>query len=737
MIKKIFLLAVLLVIGNWAAGLEIIEAKVGLGDKYLDATEAFKKAKITDDVYIGWFQGATMAGSDPVPGKVKEIIVKYKDNDGSEQTRVLAEKSFAAIAAGTPGPTREFTLGRAFWGDKGKFVEVTDALRNIIADKKEITLRSGDLDVTADPLPGKEKYLIVIYSVGGKQYVDSFKERSKFKGSSIDGSFDPIAGAQSAKSPFQDMTLDQSVWQWSVKIPGSVSYETQEPSTAFLYIPPKTEKLRGVVIGEYNMLERPIMEHPIFREYLQKLDYGCIWIAPSFFAGKPWNGNFDFRNPDHARPLDAMFAELAKVSGHAELNDIAFVGLGHSAMADFPYQLAAWKPERAIAGISYDGTSPGVAHSREYGTNPILNEEALTRIEGIPFLQRYGDYNESNDRPLIARKYHPAIPLTSLADPGSTHFDINDQVIDYIGRYLVKTDQARGVGKGPLKKVDVKQGWLIDYYRPDQAPLTSPAPFAQFKAAKTGAWGDENNWVFDEEHAQFHQQHEARYRGLKRQELGYMQNGEILPRTGDHFQVHPKFIPNRDGLSFPLKGAFLDSITKKGDSAPTALTHGSDPQNIKIYPSCGPAVRIDDDTVAVRFDRFGFNASGRANSFSFNAIHPGDSVYRRSVIQSSMSVPKQNTAGIRQYIVFPEPKDVKAGTASVTLDAKCNTGMPVEYLVVHGPAYLKNNQLILTEIPPGSKFPVEVKVTAWQYGSSNEPKLQTASPVTRTFNIVK
>jgi hypothetical protein len=40
-------------------------------------------------------------------------------------------------------------------------------------------------------------------------------------------------------------------------------------------------------------------------------------------------------------------------------------------------------------------------------------------------------------------------------------------------------------------------------------------------------------------------------------------------------------------------------------------------------------------------------------------------------------------------------------------------------------------------IPPRAKFPMKVTVVAWQYGHAAEPKLKSAVPVERTFNIVK
>jgi hypothetical protein len=43
--------------------------------------------------------------------------------------------------------------------------------------------------------------------------------------------------------------------------------------------------------------------------------------------------------------------------------------------------------------------------------------------------------------------------------------------------------------------------------------------------------------------------------------------------------------------------------------------------------------------------------------------------------------------------------------------------------------------LRFTAIPPRAKFPVKVTVVAWQFGSSLDPKFQTAEPVAHTFHI--
>ena len=71
------------------------------------------------------------------------------------------------------------------------------------------------------------------------------------------------------------------------------------------------------------------------------------------------------------------------------------------------------------------------------------------------------------------------------------------------------------------------------------------------------------------------------------------------------------------------------------------------------------------------------------------------------------------------------------------LGATSDAGVPVYYCVREGPAEVDGDFLKFTGIPPRAKFPVRVTVVAWQYGRAGEPKLQSAAPVTRSFNLVK
>lgn len=59
-------------------------------------------------------------------------------------------------------------------------------------------------------------------------------------------------------------TCTAAVWQWSINVKGVISSETNEHPTAFLWIPSNCKQVKGVVIGQHNMLEEGILEHPEF-----------------------------------------------------------------------------------------------------------------------------------------------------------------------------------------------------------------------------------------------------------------------------------------------------------------------------------------------------------------------------------------------------------------------------------------------------------------------------------------
>ncbi len=56
--------------------------------------------------------------------------------------------------------------------------------------------------------------------------------------------------------------------------------------------------------------------------------------------------------------FEKMMEDFANVSGYSELKYAPIVPLGHSAMATYPWNFAAWNPDRTLAIISLHGDAP-------------------------------------------------------------------------------------------------------------------------------------------------------------------------------------------------------------------------------------------------------------------------------------------------------------------------------------------------------------------------------------------
>ena len=61
----------------------------------------------------------------------------------------------------------------------------------------------------------------------------------------------------------------------------------------------------------------------------------------------------------------------------------------------------------------------------------------------------------------------------------------------------------------------------------------------------------------------------------------------------------------------------------------------------------------------------------------------------------------------------------------------------MEFYVAHGPVVVTNGMLRIAELPARARFPIPVKIVAWQFGRGVEPLVQTAVPVEQTIQIEK
>jgi hypothetical protein len=524
-------------------------------------------------------------------------------------------------------------------------------------------------------------------------------------------------------------------WQWSAPVAGGK--EGAGPARAFLWIPPDCGKVRAVVLAQNNLEEIQILENPKFRRAMSDLGFAEIWVSPAF------DHLFRF-NEGAGETFERFMSDLAGQSGYEELKVAPIVGLGHSAAASWPYYFAAWNPQRTLAALSVSGQWP-------YFRDKIFAPDIWgdKNIDFIPSLETMGEYESADtwsNEGLKERREHPLMPLSMLANPAQGHFSSTDQKVEYLALYLRKAAQYRlpqdtPAGQPPkLKPVDpTRTGWLVDRWRLNQAPAAHAAPVGRYGGDPGQAF-----WFFDEEMANATGIYEAAHRGQKGQLLGYIQDGQVVPQSNSHEQIRLKFLPQEDGVTFKLGGAFLDTVPGESPRpagwvampAGSQVGHASGGGPVTIDRICGPFVKLAPDTFAVRMER-GLGANLKSYDLWFAANHPGDDQYKPAIQQALMHIPSQNTTGADQHIAFPEIQDRREGAGPVKLNATSDSGLKVYYYVLAGPAEVEDGTLKFTTVPPRSRFPMKVTVVAWQYGRASEPKVKSAGPVERTFSLVK
>ena len=513
-------------------------------------------------------------------------------------------------------------------------------------------------------------------------------------------------------------------WQWSVSIKCMVSSETDRNPDAFLWIPPKCEMVKAVMVGQHNMSEETLFEMDSFRQKLADMGVGMIWITPGL--DQQWKVETGVQ-----KAFETMMNDFADVSGYSELKYVPIIPIGHSAMATYPWNFAAWNPERTLAIISLHGDAPST-NLCGYGRENL--EWGRTRnIDGIPGLMIEGEYEwwEARVNPALAfRMKYPDSCISFLCDTGRGHFDVSPQTADYIALFIRKAlewryPQNQNIDSPvALKKVNMKDGWLAERWWGDKAKRPKAAPYNKYKGDRHDAF-----WYFDEEMAMLTEDRYRQHRNKKMQYIGFMQNGELTGyNSASHVKAALRFLPHEDGLTFNITPVFTDSLRTEPSDDNTG-------GRITMDRVCGPVEVINDTTFRVSFYRMGMYNPRRTADITLLASNGGDKKYKGAVQELSLKIPYRNTGGKRQYIMFPGIEDISAGTKEVILNAVSDCGLPVSYYVKQGPAVVEGNTLKITDIPIRSKYPVKVTVVAWQYGIGG--KVQTAEPVERDFYIIE
>jgi hypothetical protein len=512
-----------------------------------------------------------------------------------------------------------------------------------------------------------------------------------------------------------------AVYQYSVPV-GS--------RRAYLWIPTRCMRVRGIIMSLSNLLERNWLEDPIIRRAAADEGLGIVWLGPG--ARDPGGGpaalTADMR-AGAAEALQKMFKDLAEESGYAEIEFAPIIAMGHSANGQFSWNVPNWNADRTIAAI------------------PVKTVPLPKSLDSkcVPLCYLVGETTEwpqyRDGRPGDRDFFWPVVRDSAIAlrsadennligvvtDPGGGHFDWSEHQAQFVALYIRKACRRRlpenPPENGPVKlnKIDPHSGWLTDAAGMDTDRF-EPAPYNQYKGDPKKAY-----WFFDEETAQAAAAFQGDRKKHLRQMLTFVEDGRPLPVAKLGF-APLKFQPQQDGLTFKVEGGFLLEMPPELIGAGEPLGHAPGP--IKFRVITGPAIQIGPKTFRIQFDR-----GGMGGPIWIQEEHPGDDRYRRAVQPGQMLISQKNAKGKPQTITFPKIKNQKPDVKSIKLEATSDSGLPVDYYVVAGPAEVEGDTLKLTPIPVRSKYPVKITVAAYQWGRTIEPLYQTAQPVEQSFIV--
>jgi hypothetical protein len=326
------------------------------------------------------------------------------------------------------------------------------------------------------------------------------------------------------------------------------------------------------------------------------------------------------------------------------------------------------------------------------------------------------------------RKKDPGWPLSYAIDGTSGHFDCSESITLLIATYIDEAASARlpKDPAAPLVPVDPSKGYVADLPVPGRI---------RSEVLEYGKAPDKTlPWYFGTGTATLSQDLAAIDWKAKTQLIGFLgADGKVLPYDFNGITNLKKVEWEEDGLTFSVKPVLLDVIPKGFVGEGEPLGKGwVDPT---VEWQCGSLQALGNNRFRVSLDR----TWRIATYLVANSPGVGKPVNVRAAVQPlgvDMNA-LRNTEGKAQKITFEKIADVPAGVegTSVDLKATSDSGLPVRFYVVSGPAVVQGDKLVLTKVPLRAKYPVPVTVAAWQWGSAKEPKVKMADIVKQTFFV--
>lgn len=371
---------------------------------------------------------------------------------------------------------------------------------------------------------------------------------------------------------------------------GIFDFSFGEPGErAMIRLPEGQQEVKAVLYAHQNMTEEVLFRSKPFIDRMDSLGVAMAFVQR---GSQNWDPNTDCQ-----QRFEEIMKAFADGTGHPEIANARVIPFGHSAQATFPWNFAAWNPERTLCIISYHGDAPRT-NLCGYGRENV--EWGRTRnIDSIPGLMIEGEYEwwEARVRPALAfRMMYPESRISFLCDAGKGHFDLCEDTQLYMAKFIEKA----------LKEPRPKGGVYYSRWKEDGNETTDP---------------HEMFWYQDQEMADWTRNRYEDTRGKKMQYVSAKIGNRLLDYNPDS---HIKISLTAEGEEFSLEPVFTDETRGR-----ISTSHASTTPRITLIS--GPAIQTGPFTFRYDPEYFGFDPQRLWSGITLCVEADGDGDYKPAV----------------------------------------------------------------------------------------------------------
>ncbi|MGD0898862.1 MAG: hypothetical protein ABR915_13575 [Thermoguttaceae bacterium] len=298
------------------------------------------------------------------------------------------------------------------------------------------------------------------------------------------------------------VTASTALAQWTATIERPTA-NPKRSNQAYAWVPGGCKTVRGVFITQQTMFEAGITRNEEVRAACAEKDIAVVYA--------PCGIGLYFITGDGAANIEAILSDLAKATGHPELQFAPLITAGHSTAGIYCRNVAYWKPER-VAGVVHIMSGNLQAHIEDYSRSlagvPVLfiNGEweqygpdggnLPGNLRSNMGLRMRGNQQQGQTQwicmrqQILARRAKNPENLMGLVvsrDKSHTQWEgaMNGMVAQFIRSVAdARIPKGNPDGKTAVRCLPVKaaEGWLLD--ADIKAPKFPPAPYAEYKGDK-------------------------------------------------------------------------------------------------------------------------------------------------------------------------------------------------------------------------------------------------------------